>query len=235
MAYLHWQGPSELDGSPIGLFITVSSDNKKTGPMLQTWIIRTDMSPSEALRTENDAAVCGDCVHRQGSCYVLPFRGPGGVYRQYTAGNCEPTPQNLVLGTQLRVGSYGDPAAVPFEVWEPLVKQADFALGYTHQWRDCDHRFAQFCMASVESPNEALTAHLYGWRTFRVIDKGETPMLGESLCPASKEAGKKLQCHQCRACDGTASARRGHIAIPVHGADWKVVRFQRNVLEEEAA
>lgn len=234
MAYLHWQGPSELDGSPIALFITDNSTNKKTGAMLQTWILRTDMSPTEALRTENDDAVCGDCVHRQGSCYVLTHQAPQNVYRQYINGKCKPTPANLGLNAQLRAGAYGDPAAVPYEVWDELIAPADFVLGYTHQWHNCDPRFARFCMASVENANEAAKAQKRGWRTFRVMSKGEDTMPNEALCPASEEAGKKLQCHQCRACNGTTTNRRSHIAIPVHGARWKVIRFQKNATTQEA-
>jgi hypothetical protein len=40
--------------------------------------------------------------------------------------------------------------------------------------------------------------------------------LNESLCPASEQAGKKLTCDTCLACDG-ASGKRGSIFIPAHG------------------
>ena len=40
------------------------SKNIKTGPMLQTIIIRSDIHPTEALKSGQDEKVCGDCIHR---------------------------------------------------------------------------------------------------------------------------------------------------------------------------
>ena len=40
------------------------SKNIKTGPMLQTVIIRSDIHPSEALKTGSDELICGSCIHR---------------------------------------------------------------------------------------------------------------------------------------------------------------------------
>ena len=46
-----YEGPSLLDGEPIVAILTglrSSSCNRKTGAMLQTWIMRADVSPAEA-------------------------------------------------------------------------------------------------------------------------------------------------------------------------------------------
>jgi hypothetical protein len=43
-----YRGPSLLDGSPIVAIATIGSTNVKTGPMVQTWILRADMNPLEA-------------------------------------------------------------------------------------------------------------------------------------------------------------------------------------------
>ena len=62
-----WQGMSRLDGAPIVCVATglrSSSTNDKTGPMVQTWILREDMAPHVAQRTGQDASVCGDCPLR---------------------------------------------------------------------------------------------------------------------------------------------------------------------------
>jgi hypothetical protein len=62
-----WRGPSRLDGAPIVAIATglaEPSSNPKTGPMVQTWILRADSSPQEAQRTGADASVCGDCPLR---------------------------------------------------------------------------------------------------------------------------------------------------------------------------
>lgn len=42
---------------------------------------------------------------------------------------------NYIGPLTVRIGSYGDPAAVPTRVWEELVKNARNFTGYTHQWR----------------------------------------------------------------------------------------------------
>lgn len=62
-----WEGPSRLDGAPIVLIATGmrrGSSNEKTGPMVQTWILRQDVAPHVAQRTGADASVCGDCPLR---------------------------------------------------------------------------------------------------------------------------------------------------------------------------
>jgi hypothetical protein len=38
--YEVWRGPSAIDGAPIVVIATVRSNNRKTGAMLQSWIIR---------------------------------------------------------------------------------------------------------------------------------------------------------------------------------------------------
>ena len=69
-----YQGASALDGAPIVVIanrITAASTNAKTGAMIQTFIIRSDIDPLTALKTGFDASVCGDCQHRpanNGSC-----------------------------------------------------------------------------------------------------------------------------------------------------------------------
>jgi hypothetical protein len=57
-----WEGPSELDGAPIMLLLTglaKSSKNAKTGDLLQTWILRSDVAPHVAVKTGQDSSVCG--------------------------------------------------------------------------------------------------------------------------------------------------------------------------------
>lgn len=224
-----YRGPSLIDGAPIVAIATKlkrsGKANSKTGEMVQTYILRADIHPVEAIRTGADSSICGDCVHRgdgfEGrTCYVSP-NGFGSVYRAYAGGSYpEASPDDvakLIRGRMVRLGTYGDPAAVPSKVWRALVKHSEGWTGYTHQWRK---RFAQglrkLCMASADSAGDAILAHAKGWRTFRVADS-KAPSVGrEIVCPASKEAGKLLQCIDCKACDG-ANGRRGSIRIAAHG------------------
>src|SRR5262245_11112970 len=87
-----YEGASQIDGAPIVAIanrIESASDNGKTGAMVQTWILRSDMKPTDALKTGDDSSVCGDCPHRpanNGSCYVKVFQAPRSTYEAYKRG-----------------------------------------------------------------------------------------------------------------------------------------------------
>jgi len=241
-----WEGESLLDGSPImviAIGFKASSKNRKTGDMIQTYIIRRDISPTDAVQSGADFSICGSCVHRgtvervgkktrnKGrTCYVNLGQGALSVYKTYIR-NAYPAWDGTGIENRIvRLGTYGDPAAVPVHVWESLLRDASGFTGYTHQWRD--PRFAalkKYCMASADSAVEALTAQAKGWRTFRVSlnQQNDPRQSGEALCPASEEAGKKLTCDLCLACDGTASNRRGSIYIPAHGGTAVMANVRR--------
>lgn len=228
MPYLLYKGPSELDGKKIIVLATGienPSSNAKTGAMIQTYILRDDILPSEAVKLREDVSICGDCVHRgatpkERSCYVVPFMGPNGVWRAYKN---SPTPiitdlEDLGWLEDIRLGAYGDPAAVPIDVWERLTKKANGFTGYTHQWKNCDPKLKKFCMASVDSNAEHLLATSAGWRTFRVKRAAEPLTTNETICPATI-TNNKAQCKTCLACAGT-SRQQNNIAVDVHGAKW---------------
>lgn len=62
-----YRGPSMLDGAPIicvALGLAAASTNAKTGALVQTLIIREDLSPTDAIQQGLDASVCGTCIHR---------------------------------------------------------------------------------------------------------------------------------------------------------------------------
>jgi hypothetical protein len=117
----------------------------------------------------------------------------------------------------LRLGAYGDPAAIPFEVWRALLQATRSWIGYTHSWRVCDPRFKTIVMASVDTVDEFVTAGLKGWRTFRIRHRDEPLIAGaEFQCPASDEMGHRTTCAECRLCRGTSSPARS-VAIFPHG------------------
>jgi hypothetical protein len=72
-------------------------------------------------------------------------------------------------------------------------------------------------MASADTAQDAQDAWRMGYRTFRVAMTNVKIEGREVLCPASKEAGAKVQCEQCKACSGTSTGRKGSIYIPLHG------------------
>jgi hypothetical protein len=237
--FVFYRGPSMIDGKPIVAIATkinAKSANDKTGHMVQTFILRDDIAPLEALKTGQDESVCGNCRHRPlnakarklatgdaGSmCYVNVGHAPRSVWHCLHHGKGYPTltPEAgrvVLAGKLVRCGSYGDPAAVPFEVWAELLGEAAGHTGYTHQWLTCDQRFRAICMASADTPEEMAMARVSGWRTFRVRSEHEALGDHEVICPASKEAGVKTNCASCKACGGTTAKARASIAIIDHG------------------
>jgi hypothetical protein len=229
-----YRGPSMIDGQPIIAIATglSGSGNRKTGNMVQTWILRDDMTPSEAVNSGADASICGDCPHRGDvvngknvgrSCYVLEFQAPASIYRSVQRGNVPEVTEPAALADLgadrvVRLGAYGDPAAVPVHIWSALLERAAGHTGYTHQWKKAGFfGLARYCMASCDTADEQQQAVAAGWRTFRIRTRNSRPLRGEVSCPASEEAGKKLQCEQCLACGG-ADGRKGTITIIAHGS-----------------
>ena len=57
LGYIAYEGPSEIDGRPIVVIVNKlsGSDNAKTGAdLVQTFIIRSDVNPVDALKTGDD-------------------------------------------------------------------------------------------------------------------------------------------------------------------------------------
>ena len=220
--HVFYEGTSRIDGtSPVVLIVTLGSRNTKTGDMDQAWILRRDVHPLVAARNGQDVAICGDCRHRElnaRSCYVNVQFAPAAIYRAYKAGAYERGRVADLRGRFVRLGAYGDPAAIPLDVWEPMLDKLAGWTGYTHQWRTCSRAFKRFLMASVDTEAEFVEARSEGWRTFRVR---QTPSLldGEIVCPASREAGHRTTCERCRLCSGTAHGNGAakSIAIYAHG------------------
>lgn len=238
-----WEGKSAIDGAPIMLIATglkKSSSNEKTGNLVQTWILRSDIHPQEAVDTGADESICGNCPHRgeivdgknKGrACYVTIFQAPRNIYETSKRGVYPrikgDKARAILAGRNVRLGAYGDPAAIPFHVWARILADAARGTGYTHQWKACDSRFARYCMASADNAQEAIDAQAKGYRTFRVGTPAEKIARGEFLCPASKEAGAKVNCAQCLACGGNSSPNKSSVFIPVHGAASKINAFTR--------
>jgi hypothetical protein len=221
-----YRGPSKLDGAPIAAIVTLRSSNEKTGNMAQAFVLRADVSPSDAIAAGDDRSICGDCVHRSGqtlerSCYVIWWQGPTNVWKAFRAGRYqEPTTAaaaRALTGSSLRLAAYGDPAAVPREIWTALLAGVGSFTAYSHQWRTCDQGFRSFCMASVESEREADEAHALGWRTFRTRLAAERLRADEIICPASHEAGQRTLCESCGLCSGQQRGAARSIAIIAHG------------------
>jgi hypothetical protein len=219
-----WEGLSVLDGlTPIACIATLKSNNVKTGNMVQTWIIRTDLGPVEASQAKQDSPICGACPHRQslgGACYVNIGQAPLAVYRAYKRGSysdlAETGQLDRLKGRAIRCGSYGDPAAIPANVWDRVAKVASHTTGYTHQTNHprFDPAVLRHVMVSADTPKQAAKAQKAGQRTFRVKTE-DAPMLENEIECLSDSQG--LNCIDCGMCD-SATNDKPSIVINVHGS-----------------
>jgi hypothetical protein len=236
LGFIAYEGPSEIDGAPIVVIVNKIDDgskNGKTGAIVQTFIIRSDISPVEALATGQDESICGDCAHRpyliktgeseEPPCYVNVGRSVLAVFNAYKRGRytkADPaTIARALAGKIVRIGTYGDPAAAPVRMWSEITRYADGRRGYTHQWDRPGFdaaAWAPLVMASADSIDQAAKANLLGMRVFRV-SVGVDVQAGEAMCPASAEAGKRSTCAKCPLCSGTSIQARD-IVIADHAS-----------------
>ena len=224
-----WKGNSLFDNERIMVVATGvfgKTANGKTGDMIQTYILRRDIHPVLARRLGEDFAICGDCKHKeQGTCYVNLCHGPVPIYHAYHNGSYKEYEKGDIKyfeNRNVRIGSYGDPAAVPIEVWETICNGAKRFTGYTHQWKTCDQKLRYYCMASVDSikgyMKEYDQARQLGWRTFRVRESLDNLLVeNEFVCPASKEGGTKTTCEKCNSCSGLSKNTVKNPVIVYHG------------------
>lgn len=235
-----YRGPSQLDDSPIVAILTGlqrGSKNTKTGAMLQTWILSATQSPLAAVASGNDAGICGPCPHRgngqgqQRSCYVTLAHGPAAVYRAFLRDAYPPMSlldEQSMEGRPIRLGAYGDPVAVPFQVWASVLRRASSWTGYTHQWRTCPDVYKRVLMASVDSLDEYHQAKAAGWRTFRIRQASGPVLSTECVCPASAEGGHRTTCDACVLCQGAVRLARD-VCIIAHGTGHKYIPLERIV------
>ena len=249
-----YEGPSRIDGSPIVGIATFRVTNPKTGFVISTWILRSDMHPMDAVNSGSDSAVCGDCplrgvirpasertvkgkfdgdtCNKDRSCYVNVAQAPAAVYQAYKAGKYPKLTKahfRKFIGRGLRYGSYGDPVAIPLQDWKLLESLCTGKAhpGYTHQWKNTRFKaWAKKLMASTHTEAENELAHSMGWRTFRTLINIGDKVKGEIICPASAEAGYKATCQTCGACNGKHGEKDGRtsIAVLAHGGDGKLER-----------
>jgi hypothetical protein len=130
--YVFYRGPSALNGAPIVAAAIVRSDNTKTGAVVQTYMLPdTGERPTEAIRSGSDESVCGDCKHRPknaGTCYVVVRQGATKVWtalqekRYPDLTRYVDIAAEIIARRMVRLGTYGDPAAVPVAIWRVLIR-----------------------------------------------------------------------------------------------------------------
>jgi hypothetical protein len=208
-----YKGPSMLDDVEVALIVTFTSVNRKTGNLLQTWIVETGKNPVEANHSQ---ATCGACPMKP-MCYVNSGQAPYSIWQALQRGiypSYEPSHNKLFLGRLLRMGSDGDPRAIPDYVWRLLQGLTIKSVGYTHQWSEPSEFWPFNIMASVESEGQKERANALGYKTFRVVEDYSEKLWDEIICLADS---KGKTCANCMLCTG----RHTNVVIKAHGSKSK--------------
>ena len=233
-----YDGPSLLDGKPILGIALSSTTNSKTGDLMQTYIIKKDMHPQDAINDGSDDTICGKCIHRKTgnktgkrTCYVFP-PAIGQVFKAFIAekyANITEENQHTFRGRKIRFGAYGDPAAIPAKVWRKLLAiSGENHTSYTHLWERSNFDIESWknrTMASVETLTQKAKANALGLNTFRVGTDEDKVQRDEMICPASKELGKRLQCEDCMVCSGG----KKNVFILAHGTKGTAEKYKANL------
>jgi hypothetical protein len=198
---------------------STKSDNRKTGDMIQIWILVKAVDPVQAIKEGLDRLICGSCVHRGDgtgsgrSCYVNVGQAPLGIWRAWKAGNYPPLRSlEAFTGRKVRFGAYGDPTHLPLPLALAIAGVSSGWTGYTHQWRKPSLQgWRSILMASVDSIAELVIARSMGWSTFRV---GSEASVGESLCASDRDG---TPCAVCQLCAGARGGLES-VHIPPHGS-----------------
>ena len=215
-----------LKGEPVVIKINglEFSVNSKTGNMIQTYILPESWIHNKWIGS--DKPVCGNCIHAQhknADCYVRKGWSLVGLHSTIKGAiHLWKTPESFMeiipifSGKGFRFGTYGEAVLMGETIVKAICAVVKNWSGYTHQWRKRRYDWAAgYFMASVESVDEKLQANALGYRTYRVMNKGESMEPDEKLCPASKEAGRTTACLFCNLCRGN-SVDEKNIAIYKH-------------------
>ena len=223
------------DRSPVVGILTFNSANTKTGPMVQLWILPANQTPLGAVQANDNHGACGSCP-LQGrnidgkqvgrTCYVNLGQAPDGIWHAWKRGRYPAygSPQDASLvrlkSRGLRLGAYGDPAALPIPLLRRLVKAAHHHTGYTHQIDTMPRRradsIASICMVSVETAAQRDRMQARGYRTFHVVSSSDfaAATAGRDIgCPFYSHG---VTCDQCRLCGGS-DQRAASIVVVGHG------------------
>ena len=234
--YEIWRGESRTERYRYSVaLLTVGSDNVKTGDAVSVAILDAEYDPVTAYAAGRPSGCSPDCTMSQDAvgCYVNWGQAPLATWTAWRAGNVAPLgPADYAAAMRgrslLRLGSAGDPAAMPPVVVSALVSAAKAeglaVTAYTHDHRrKRSQHLRSVAMASVENSADAADARRRGWRTFRIDEPGTLPSVnvGEIVCPASAERGYVTTCNVCKVCGPNGAAVS--VAIAAHGAQgWAV-------------
>ena len=200
---------------------TAASNNVKTGPMIQIWIMARNVHPVESRRTGHDATLqCQGCPYASNQgCYVSPLPLMA-LYRTYKKGGYSHLQigsaewNSFFEGGSVRFGAYGNPSMLPLALVQDIAERAYSHTGYFHDWNimpmELAKSYGRFFMASCE-PHNVEHAQNLGLRTFTVVS--EAPK-GRAIGIECLADAKGVQCIDCGLCDGNARSATRSKPLP---------------------
>ncbi len=191
------------------------SANAKTGPMIQVTIAPRNVSPTDAVKSGEDELVCFSCplrgvLGKGRACYVQLGKSVLKTWQAYAAGRYPvwDGKRSPFARASVRLGAWGDPAALPLDLCRDLLSGTRSHTAYTHAWRTCDAGFANIAMASTDTLAERGEALAAGYRFYGL---GE-PDADSIACPYPQTT-----CERCGLCNGHRRSVRASITQRVHG------------------
>jgi len=222
--------PSQLAEGRHVVILAKLKGNKKTGRMIQLAFLDPTVKQRKIDSSQHNGQGCDNRCSAFNCCYVQAFVFHiGSIARaldDYNAGLMPTMGFDQFLDivqashTPVRLGEFGDPASVSFNVIDRIVQASQAAghTGYSHHWRNCDQRLKRHVMASVENESDYQLAKSMGWNCFHV---GGSAIKGQSILCLNSSHGRT--CADCLLCNG--DARRFDIVIDAHGRNaGKLVR-----------
>ena len=201
-----YHGPSRIGRGSVVCIATGldrPSTNRKTGDVLQVWILSATRHPLAALRKPNSKRAtshCGRCPLQSNGCYVNVGRAPAQIYRAWRAGRYPELDVSAFDGKQIRLGAYGDPAAIPAHLIDTISRRAKSIVGYSHSLPVLHHtqakQLSRWLMCSTHDEASRIWAESRGYRVFHVSPEKPSGFL---TCLNSSHG---LQCDKCGACNG---------------------------------
>jgi len=246
LGFILYRGKSFIGNGNVVAIATLKSKNGKTGNMVQVWILPDNgLSPLEAVQANQNADACGTCalqgVNIEGRtvgrvCYVNLGQAPAGVWKAYQKGLYPMYDRKVhgqfLKGRFIRIGSYGDPAALPVRLVRYLSKVGKGFTGYSHQLFWIKERrastLASMLMASCHTPAMHKEAQRRGWRSFVTISEKQSPPANAVQCPNYTHG---VTCLQCQLCQGT-SKKAKDVYVIAHakvGLNLPAVQAKENV------
>jgi len=202
-----YKGKSLIDGFSIIAILSgviARSRNPKTADMMQTSMLREDISPKAAKDNGAYRSVCGNCPAFL-ICYVKGW-SQASQWKCYKKGRiADYDPKTDVLPNKpLRIGEYGNPSSIPIKIWKDLLKIVPGHTGYDHRWKSIHPAWNKIVMASCGSSEDRKAAKRKGYRTYRYLKDGDRIESGEIKCPYTRM--NNVTCASCQLCNGKKGA-----------------------------